>query len=78
MLVDNREMTDLLLGLRSASYSLDMHHEDNPHVSKERLLYVIKGNTHSELRERIFCEAKSYQSSLSHPHTIWNDGTGVK
>ncbi|XP_003747065.1 uncharacterized protein LOC100899292 [Galendromus occidentalis] len=42
MQVDNREMTDLLLGLRGSSYSPDMRNEDSPQLSKERLLNIIK------------------------------------
>ncbi|XP_022693898.1 uncharacterized protein LOC111263236 isoform X1 [Varroa jacobsoni] len=38
----NREMTESLLGLRSASYAADMCNEDSPQVSKQRLLQVIR------------------------------------
>lgn len=40
--VDNRELTDLLLGLRSSRYATDMVHEDSPHLSKERIINIIR------------------------------------
>lgn len=39
----NREMTDSLVGLRSASYAAEMCNEDSPQLSKERLLQIIRG-----------------------------------
>ncbi|OQR76794.1 hypothetical protein BIW11_07547 [Tropilaelaps mercedesae] len=42
MLLNNREMTDSLVGLRSAPYAADMRNEDCPQLSKERLLQIIR------------------------------------